>query len=247
MGEWQDQERLSMWDSFLERVAVLGIALDNAQEAAFRKFHDILLAENERLNLTALATTEAVQNKHFLDSLSGLSLLPKSPGLRVIDVGTGAGFPGVPLKIVRPDLRLTLLEATRKKAEFLERLVGRLALSNVTIIWERAETLAHDVAYRAQYDVVLARAVAPLPGLLELLLPFCRVGGTCVAWKGPKGPDEAVAAERALAVLGGRLRETRPVHIPDESSRRFLLVVEKVAATPDKYPRRPGMPAKRPL
>jgi len=118
----------------LERVAALGIALDEAQLAAFRQFHDTLLAENQRLNLTALSTTEAVQSKHFLDSLSGLPLLPDRPNLRVIDVGAGAGFPGIPLKIVRPDLHLTLLEATRKKTDFLRRLVEELSLSGVTVV-----------------------------------------------------------------------------------------------------------------
>jgi len=231
----------------LEQVAALGIARDEAQVAAFRKFHDTLLAENQYLNLTALSTTEGVQSKHFLDSLSGLPLLPDMPNLRVIDVGAGAGFPGIPLRIVRPDLHLTLLEATRKKTDFLRRLVEELSLSGVTVVWGRAEMVAHDPAHRERYDVALARAVAPLPTLLELLLPFCRLDGLCVAWKGPKGPDEAVAAERALGLLGGRLREVRPVHIPGDSGARFLIVVEKVGPTPDKYPRRPGMPAKRPL
>lgn len=235
-------------ENFSADAQALGVALNDAQRTAFRRYEDMLLAENRRLNLTSITTPDEVQIKHFLDSLTGLALLPASAGLRVIDVGTGAGFPGIPLKIARLNLRLTLLEATRKKAGFVERLTDRLGLSHVHVIWERAETLSHDPAHREQYDVALARAVAALPTLLELLLPFCRVGGACIAWKGPRAEEEVIAAEEALALMGGRLREVRKLRLPgtDEPA-RSLIVVDKVAPTPKRYPRRPGIPAKRPL
>jgi len=237
-----------MKEEFWAEARALGVSLNDRQRTAFHRYCDFLLAENRRLNLTAIATPDEVYRRHFLDSLSGLVVLPQMPGLRLIDVGTGAGFPAIPLKIARPDLYVTLLEATRKKADFLRRLVRELALSDVTVVWERAETAGQDPRHRERYDVAVARALAPLPVLLELLLPFCRVGGTCVAWKGPRIAEERPAADAALSLLGGQLRTVETVHLPgDDALERYLVVVDKVTPTPDRYPRRPGIPAKRPL
>jgi 16S rRNA (guanine527-N7)-methyltransferase len=233
---------------FLSDVRTFGISLSGEQQTAFRRYCDFLLAENRRLNLTAITTPPEVYRKHFLDSLSGLPALPADSGIRLIDVGTGAGFPGLPLKIARPDLRATLLEATRKKAGFLRRLIRELALEDVIVVWGRAETVGRDPQHREQYDVAVARAVAPLPALVELLLPFCRVGGICLAWKGPHVVEERAAADAALKLLGGRLRAVEAVRLPgDIPPERYLVVVDKVAPTPNRYPRRPGIPTKRPL
>jgi 16S rRNA (guanine527-N7)-methyltransferase len=162
-------------------------------------------------------------------------------------VGSGAGFPGLPLKIACPDLRLTLLEATGKKAEFLTEVVNRLGLTDVTVLNARAEQAGHDPAHRAAYDLAVARALAAMPVLAELTLPFVRPGGLVIAQKGEDPAAEVEAAQAAFHRLGGRLRRVLPVSLPGLAAARHLVVVEKVAATPDRYPRRPGMPAKRPL
>jgi 16S rRNA (guanine527-N7)-methyltransferase len=164
----------------------------------------------------------------------------------LIDIGTGAGFPGIPLKIILSDLRLTLLEATGKKVEFLKHIIARLPLRDVTAIQARAEDLAHKIDHREQYDVAVARAVANLATLAEYALPFVRVGGLFIAQKGVDIDDELKQAKRALKELGGRVREIVPVQLPG-LEQRHLIVIEKINATPNKYPRRAGIPERKPL
>ncbi|MFC2046108.1 16S rRNA (guanine(527)-N(7))-methyltransferase RsmG [Chloroflexota bacterium] len=230
----------------------LGIRLTPAQQAAFQIYYDELVAWNQRTNLTAITEYEQVQIRHFLDSLSCLlASEPRNilnrPGTRAIDVGTGAGFPGIPLKLACSPANLTLLEATAKKVAFLEHLVDRLGLQAVTAIHARAEVLAHAPDHRQQYDLTLARAVADLSILVEYTLPFCKIGGWVVAHKGEAGAAEAWAAEPAIKRLGGELRRVLPVELPGLPEDRSLVVIEKVSPTPDQYPRRPGIPSKRPL
>lgn len=230
----------------------LGLRLTAEQQAAFQVFFEELVAWNQKFNLTAITDYEQVQIRHFLDSLScilaqELRLALGRPEPRIIDVGTGAGFPGVPLKLVCPAARLTLLEATGKKGTFLEHLVHRLALGGVTVINGRAEDVAHDLSHRQQYDVALARALADLPVVVEYTLPFCKVGGWVIAQKGKAGAAEAWNAQRAITLLGGELRRVIPVELSGLPEDRSLVVIEKVSPTPEAYPRRPGIPAKRPL
>ena len=165
----------------------------------------------------------------------------------MLDVGSGAGLPGVPLAIAHPGLSVTLLEATRKKAVFLEHLIGELELDTTGVLAGRAETLAHDTDLRETFDVVTSRAVARLPVLAELTLPFCQVGGTVVAQKARGAMPEIEDAEDAIGLLGGRLREAMPVTVPGSNVRRLLVTIDKQTPTPDRYPRRPGIPSKRPL
>jgi 16S rRNA (guanine527-N7)-methyltransferase len=165
----------------------------------------------------------------------------------IIDVGTGAGFPGLPLKIACPSIQLTLVESVGKKADFCRYVAKTLALDGVDVVQERAEMLGQQKAHREQYDWAMARAVAAMPVLAEFLLPLVRVGGRVLAMKGESGPAEAQAAERAMRVLGGHLRQILPVRLPGVVEERYLVVVDKVAATPANYPRRVGVPAKRPL
>jgi len=247
----------------LEGARQLGLDLTDEHRWAFQVYYEELVAWNARFNLTAITEYEQVQVRHFLDSLSCVRalvgteyLLPAVPGqagfrlarpLTCIDVGTGAGFPGLPLKIAFPRLRLTLLEATGKKVKFLEHIVERLGLEDVTVIKGRAEELGQMRNHRESYELVLARAVAELPTLTEYLLPLCRLGGLCIAQKGVGAQAEAASAQRALAVLGGRLRRIIPVELTGLAETRHLVVMEKIARTPEKYPRRPGVPAKRPL
>ncbi len=224
----------------------LGLTLTPQNLEAFQIYYQELVAWSERFNLTTITAYEEVQVRHFLDSLSSL-LVIEDPSIRAIDVGTGPGFPGLPLQILRPDMRLTLLESVGKKVRFLEHIVRRLGLERVEIIKGRAEELGQAPAYREQFDLVLARAVAALPTLLEYALPFCRVGGIFVAHKGSKIQQELKMADRALRLLGGSLREVRDLRLPGLDRLHSLVVIDKVCPTPSRYPRRPGIPAKRPL
>ncbi|MFC2015566.1 16S rRNA (guanine(527)-N(7))-methyltransferase RsmG [Chloroflexota bacterium] len=222
------------------------------QYAAFRRYYEELVVWNEKFNLTAITGYEQVQVRHFLDSLSCLiaddirATLAR-PNSSAIDVGTGAGFPGIPLRIVCGPSRLTLLEATGKKVSFLEHLVETLDLNGVRPIHSRAEQLAHEPSHRGAYDIAFARAVAELPVLVEYALPFCKIGGYFVAMKGESGNAEAWNAERATMLLGGELQSVIPVHLPHLPEDRSLIVIQKVGPTPVTYPRRPGIPSKRPL
>jgi 16S rRNA (guanine527-N7)-methyltransferase len=227
---------------------LLGLKLTPQQRQAFRLYHKELVEWNARFNLTAITDPEGVQIRHFLDSLSCLLVISDDMrGQSLIDVGSGAGFPGLPLKIIYPALRLTLLEATGKKANFLRHLVDLLELQGVTVINARAEELSHDLAHREAYDWVVARAVAAMPTLVEYLLPLCCLGGHCLAQKGEGAAAEVSSAESAILLLGGRLNRLLPVELPGLAEIRHLVIIDKVARTPTKYPRRPGIPTKRPL
>jgi 16S rRNA (guanine527-N7)-methyltransferase len=228
----------------------LGIALGDEHLAAFEICYRELIEWNRRFNLTAITDWDGVLVRHFLDSLSCLRALSRASmaaGSRVIDVGTGAGFPGLALKIVCPGMRLTLLEATRKKVTFLQHMVRTLKLKDVEVVHGRAEILGRDSARREQYDWALARAVAEMPTLAEYLLPLVRVGGAVLAQKGEDAAAEVHEAEVAIVTLGGRVRRLVPVELHGLAETRYLVVVDKVAATPGKYPRRPGVPRKSPI
>jgi 16S rRNA (guanine527-N7)-methyltransferase len=228
----------------------LQITLRPEHLEAFCYFQEELIAWNERFNLTAITDDTGIQIRHYLDSLSCLLALQAGERFgsrQIIDVGTGAGFPGIPLKIVCPSIKLTLLEATGKKVRFLQHIVDQLHLEDVTVIHGRAEELGQDPRYRERYDWAVARAVADLPILVEYLLPLVRVGGRALAQKGEGAPAEVQRSEWALKQLGGQIRRLIPVDLRGLSETRYLVVLDKVAATPAKYPRRPGMPSKRPL
>ncbi|MBI2913704.1 MAG: 16S rRNA (guanine(527)-N(7))-methyltransferase RsmG [Chloroflexi bacterium] len=227
----------------------LRFSLSAPQVAAFSTYYRELIAERPRAGLTSLPGSEAIQRRHFLESLALLRALKDAGafGPSAIDIGSGAGFPGLPIKIVRPGLALTLVEATGKKAEFLERLVQRLGLAGVRVVHARAEELARDAEHRGVYHLALARAVAPLPVLVELALPFLRLGGYLAAPKGSAAPREVKEAAAALTACGGQIEVVQPLDLPGPGPIPTLVLVRKVAETPERYPRRPGIPAKRPL
>ncbi len=225
------------------------LELPPAQLEQFEAYSRHLAEWNERVNLTAITDYDRVQVLHFLDSLSVARALPRESldGRSLIDVGTGAGFPGVPLAIVFPALQVTLLEATGKKTAFLDFLTRELSLGNVRVVKGRAEELGHQAEYRERYDFATARAVAEMRTLVEYTLPFVRVGGLFAASKSADAAEETKQAAHAIQVLGGQLRRLIPVTLSTLNEPRHIVVVAKIAATPPKYPRRSGMPEKKPL
>lgn len=227
-------------------LAGLGIPATPEQVEELGQFLASVVEWNQQFNLTRIVDERDAVLKHLLDSASCLQVVNPAADLSVIDVGSGAGFPGVVLQLLRPGYRVTLLESLQKKCKFLEHVRDTLA-PHLNVLWSRAEDAGLEGARREQYDVAVARAVAPMRVLAELCLPFVRVGGTFVAMKGPTGREEAAAAAVALRTLGGRLQTVREVLLPEGAGERQLLVVEKVAATPKAYPRKAGTPERKPL
>ena len=235
--------------ALLARGAVeLGVELSPRQLDQFETYYRELADWNQRVNLTAIVDYGEVQIRHFLDSLTILPALQDAPltSPRIVDVGAGAGFPGLPLKLAFPEIRLLLVESVGKKSRFLQHLVDVLALSGVEVLNGRAEELAHRAELRESFDLAVSRGVARTATLLEYSLPFCRLGGRAVLLK--RGIEqELVGASYALETLGGRPAGVFPVRVTGLTDGRVVLVVDKVNPTPDQYPRWPGMPAKRPL
>jgi 16S rRNA (guanine527-N7)-methyltransferase len=230
--------------------AKLGIELSQLQLEQFNVYYRELVDWNKRINLTSITDSREVQIKHFLDSLS-VTLAFKQPmigaDLRLIDVGAGGGFPGLPLKIALPAIKLVLLEATAKKAAFLHHIEQSLNLDNVEILVGRAEEIAHKSQYREQFNIVLSRAVAPLATLAELTLPFCTIGGSLIAQKKGAIFLEISRATKAINILGGSRPSVKGINLAELTDHRYLVLVDKVTPTPQKYPRRPGIPSKRPI
>lgn len=237
--------------ALMEGAAALGLTLDSGQVERFAHYRTLLLDWNSRFNLTAITDPEEVVTRHFLDSLTCAPLLPPSVASaatpRLLDVGTGAGFPGLPLAIALPAWDVTLLEATGKKVRFLETVIGELGLTNAHALAGRAEEVAHKPAYRAHFDAVTARAVASLPTLLEYCAPFARVGGLMILPKKGNLADEVAAGERAATFLGARLLDLALVTLPALADGRVLVLARQERACPPQYPRPAGAPVKRPL
>lgn len=230
-------------------VQELGLTLTKQQVERFETYYEMLTEWSERISLTAIRDLEGVQKRHFLESASiipvladqGLTLRDRS----LIDVGSGTGVPGIPLKILEPSLRLTLVEAKRRKAQFLEAVLPVLGLSDVTVVTQRAEQAARNPDHRDQYDFAVAKALAPMRTLAELMLPFVTMGGVAIAPKGSDAENEVKEAHVAIETLKGSVRAVAPLPLSDPAQQ--VILVDKDLPTPLRYPRRPGVPAKRPL
>lgn len=224
-----------------------GIPLTAEQIGQFSVYHEMLLDWNTRMNLTALTAPEDVAVKHIIDSLTAYDAALFDGAWTLIDVGTGAGLPGIPLAVYAPQLTVTLLDSLNKRVRFLTEVTAAMGLQNVRCIHARAEEAARTAEHRAAYDIVVSRAVARLPVLLEYTLPFVRVGGTLLALKGRAYAEEQKEARRAAGVLGGGRITARPVHLPGLDDVRAILTVTKERQTPAAYPRGGGAPPRRPL
>lgn len=224
------------------------IELTPDQVAAFDLFERELLEWNQKISLTAIREPEMIELKHFADSLSCLLAIdPSNPPKSIIDIGTGAGLPGIPLKIIFPEARLTLVESVKKKAAFCQHMVDQLELKDVIVSSARAEEVGQDPLHREKYDLALGRAVAAMPTLVEYLLPLTAVGGMVIMQKSSSAHEEAKASRNAIRLFGGKLREILPVKIPGIEDERYLVVLDKIKATREEFPRRVGIPAKSPV
>lgn len=232
-----------MIDILKNGCAELGIELSDEQFAKLERYAELLIEWNEKVNLTAITEPEEIAVKHFLDSLTPLAT--GRVGKKVIDVGTGAGFPGLVLKIARPDIELTLLDSLNKRLDFLKAAADELSLGGITFVHARAEDAGRDAALRAQFDTAVSRAVANMTVLSELCIPFLKIGGSFLALKGPLANDELTPAKRAISILGGSAEEI--FEIPFLGLEHKIIIVKKIKKTPLKYPRKPGIPTKNPL
>ena len=226
---------------------LFNVHLTGWQVKALTTFERELIEWNKNINLTAIRDEKGIRTKHFLDSFSCVQAWETKPPSNLIDIGTGAGFPGIPLKILYPNTKVTLVESVGKKVKFCQHIIDQLGLEGIRVINARAEDLGQMREHREQYEWGIARAVANMRVLSEYLLPLVEVGGVMLAQKGETGPSEVHAAEKVIKLLGGEVRQLLSVTLPGVVEERHLVVVDKVAATPPGYPRKPGIPAKKPL
>ncbi|MDI6703687.1 MAG: 16S rRNA (guanine(527)-N(7))-methyltransferase RsmG [bacterium] len=232
---------------FIKGLIHLGIEPDEHKIYQFFTYLEILKEWNKKMNLTGIKNPEDIIIKHFLDSLTCTKIYRFFKGERVIDIGTGAGFPGIPVKVYFPEINLTLLEANKKKSDFLKYIKSALKLDRVEILWGRAEEYGRKAGYRNGYDVVLSRAVSELRILIELCLPLLRKEGVFIALKGKEIGEEIEKAENAISILGGKVVGVNKIILPFINQVRNLVIIEKEKCTPIRYPRGIGIPKKRPL
>lgn len=234
-------------DQFKAALAEKGIVLSNRQMEQYDIYFKTLVEWNEKMNLTAITEKEEVYLKHFYDSISAAFYFDFNKPFTICDVGAGAGFPSIPLKIAFPSLNITIVDSLNKRISFLEHLAKELGLENTQFIHDRAETFGKNPLYREKYELVMARAVARLSVLSELCLPLVQMDGTFIAMKGGQAEEEIQSGKKALDVLGGKVKSVHSFKLPVEESERNILVIEKKKKTPKQYPRKPGTPNKTPI
>ncbi len=234
-------------EQFFQKLEEKGISLSPRQMEQFETYYSTLVEWNEKMNLTAITDKEGVYLKHFFDSITAAFYLDLSQPVSICDVGAGAGFPSIPLKICFPHLKVTIVDSLNKRIQFLNQLAAKLELEDVAFYHDRAETFAKRTEMRETFDIVTARAVARMSVLSELCLPLVKKGGLFAAMKGASLPEEMEAAKMAIGVLGGETREVYHFQLPEEESERYIVLIDKKRKTPKKYPRKPGTPNKSPI
>ena len=234
-------------ESFEKDLEELNIKLEKRQMCQFLQYYELLVEWNSFMNLTAITDFDEVIKKHFIDSLSLIKGIDLSKEYSVIDIGTGAGFPGIPLKIAFPNLKITLLDSLNKRIKFLDEVINILELKDIKTIHGRAEDFAKDKNYRQSYDLCVSRAVANLSTLSEYCLPYVKTGGKFISYKSEKITDEMNAAKNAIKILGGNISDQVEFILPNSDIYRNLFMIEKIKDTPMKYPRKAGLPSKEPL
>ncbi|HCM88947.1 MULTISPECIES: 16S rRNA (guanine(527)-N(7))-methyltransferase RsmG [Vagococcus] len=233
---------------FRQELAKIGIELSDTQMKQFHRYYELLVEWNEKINLTAITDLEEVYLKHFYDSITlAISLDFKNENYSLCDVGSGAGFPSIPIKIVYPNLNISIVDSLNKRIKFLTLLCEELHLENVNLYHDRAEMFGQNKIHREAYDLVTARAVARLNVLSELCIPLVKKGGKFLALKAAKSEEEVIESKKAIAILGGKLVEEVEIVLPFNEDKRYVVVIEKKKETPKKYPRKPGTPNKSPL
>lgn len=223
----------------------IDIVFNDKQIEQFYNYMNLLIEWNNKINLTAITKPEEIVLKHFIDSLTVNKYIDKN--VSVVDVGTGAGFPGIPLKIYRPDIKVTLVDSLNKRINFLDNVISGLKLENINTVHSRVEDFGKDTRYREKFDYVTARAVANLAVLSEYLIPIAKIGGKCICMKGSNIDEEIENAERAIDILGGKISKVDNFELPSDGIVRNVVVVEKIKVTPKKYPRKSGVPTREPL
>lgn len=235
-------------EEFQAELTKRDIPISEEKMRQFERYLDLLREWNEKINLTAITEREEAYLKHFYDSLTAGLYVDFSKGVHSLcDVGSGAGFPSIPLKIIYPNLKITIVDSLKKRIGFLETLVKELGLEDVHLYHDRAETFGQNKQFRASFDYVTARAVARMSVLSELCLPLLKKDGTFIAMKAAHAPEELEDAKRAIGLLGGKVRETHSFDLPEEAGERHIILIDKKKETPNKYPRKPGTPNKSPL
>lgn len=230
---------------FYELAERCNLKLNDDMIYKFYEYMNLLLEWNEKINLTAITNQDEIIIKHFIDSLTVANKIKADS--YVIDIGTGAGFPGIPLKIYNETLNVTLLDSLNKRTIFLQEVVNKLNLKNIKVIHGRAEDFARDKQFREKYDYSISRAVAPLNILVEYLVPYVKVGGKVIAMKGSNAEEEILEAKNAMNILKANLEDKEEIELPQDSGNRYILVLKKQKVTENKYPRKAGMPKKSPL
>lgn len=237
---------IEKFEEILEKyLKEINIELKKEQTEKFYKYMNLLLEWNEKINLTAITEPEEVILKHFVDSLTISKYIEK--GSKLVDMGTGAGFPGIPLKILRDDIEITLADSLNKRINFLNEVIKELNLKNIQTVHTRAEEFGKNKKYRESFDIATSRAVANLSTLSEYLIPLVKPNGKVICMKGSEVKEEVEMAKKAIEILGGKIEQEESFNLPNSDMKRNLVIIKKVKVTPAKYPRKPGMPAKEPI
>lgn len=232
-------------NEIIKKIKYLDITIDDSQILQLYNYMELLIEWNKKMNLTAIDKPNEIILKHFIDSIT-INKFIKENG-NIIDVGTGAGFPGIPIKIIRKDVSITLLDSLNKRILFLNEVINNLKLENILAIHSRAEDLGIDKKYREKFDYATSRAVAPLNYLLEYMMPFIKVGGRCICMKGTNIQEELNEAEKAIIKLGGKIEKIEDIKLPETDIDRNLIIIKKIKETPNQYPRKAGIPKKQPI